>query len=519
MSKKNKYIICALLAGAALMFALGFIVGSRKSEFTVTFDSDGGSHVSLQVISEGDKVTKPTDPTKENYIFLRWEYKSKEYDFSAKVTEDMTLKAIWEEKAEPLFDVEFVVNGVSKVVSLSRITENDLAALGFEEKAGYEIKWYVDDKEYDFNEPVTATMKLTGKYVKTTLFTIKFNSDGGTEVTSQKVKQNEKVIEPELITKHGFIFDGWYLNNTAYDFNTPVTKNITLVAKWKEDTSVKRYEVTFDSDGGSKVDKQRVVENEKAIEPKVPTKEEYKFLGWYLNNKLYDFKSKVTGNITLKAKWEKNVQYTVTFNKDNGTSDEIKKVTSGEKVTRPANPTKTGARFEEWLYNNKAFDFNTPITSDITLVARYTNLQKFTVTFNSNGGTNVTSQSVYDGDKATRPSDPTKDDNDFVEWQLNGSKYDFNKAVTGDITLTAKWTEKSHTYTVIVTRVDNFSPDSRLTVKKDGTAISFMEIKYTDGTHLCSGSKPVVTTADLNGETALLVKINDSKEVRATIVR
>ena len=128
-------------------------------------------------------------------------------------------------------------------------------------------------------------------------------------------------------------------------------------------------------------------------------------------------------------------------------------------------------------------------------------------------------QSVYDGDKATKPSNPTKDDYEFVEWQLNGSKYDFNKAVTGDITLTAKWNEKSHTYTVTLTRVDAFSPDSRLTVKKDGTAISFMEIKYTDGTHLCNGSKPVVTTADLNGETALLVKINDSKEVRATIVR
>ena len=519
MSKKYKYTIIALVAGAILMFGLGFSLGSRKSEYTITFDSDGGTLVSSQKIIEGGKITKPTDPTKESYVFLRWEYENKEYDFTANVTGNMTLKAIWEVKAEPLFDVEFIVNGVSKKVPLSRITENDLMALGFEEKAGYEIKWYVDDKEYDFNEPVTASMTLTGKYVKTTTFTVKFNSDGGTIVETQKVKQNEKATEPTAITKNGFIFNGWYLNNTAYDFNTPVTKNIVLVAKWNEDPSVKRFEVTFDSAGGSKVDKQRVIENEKATEPKVPTYEGYTFLGWYLNEKKYDFKTSVTGNITLRAKWEKVVQYTVTFNKDNGTSNEIQKVTSGEKVSKPNNPTKTGARFEEWLYNNKAFDFNTPITSDITLTARYINLQKFTVTFNSNGGTNVTSQSVYDGDKATKPSNPTKDDNDFVEWQLNGSKYDFNKAVTGDITLTAKWTEKSHTYTVTVTRVDAFSPDSRLTVKKDGTVISFMEIKYTDGTHLCSGSKPVVTTADLNGETALLVKINDSTEVRATIVR
>ena len=521
MNKKSKYIVFALLGCAVLMFGLYFILGSKKNEYKITFNSNGGTDVPSQVVIEGNKVVKPADPTKENYVFFRWEYQNKEYDFNAKVTNEMTLEAIWEEQKieEQFFDIEFIVDGKTKKLSLSKITEKDLEDLGFEAKEGYEIKWYVNDQEYDFTTPLTANMTLTGKYVKVVVYTVKFNSDGGTNVDSQKIKPNEKVVEPEPITKYGFIFDGWYLNNSKYDFTTPVTKNITLVAKWKEDETIKRYEVTFDSDGGTKVDKQRIIEKEVAKEPKAPTKEGYKFLGWYQGDKKYDFKTKVTANITLKAKWEQIIQYTVTFNKDNGTDNDTVKVNAGETVTKPTDPKKEGYKFVEWLYENKGYDFKTPVNGDITLTARYTALAKYTITFDSNGGSNVTSQTVYEGSKATKPSNPTKTDYDFVEWRLNGNKYNFDTAVTGNITLVAEWKEKTYNYTVTLTKVDNFSPDSRLTVKRDGTAISFVEIKYTDGNHLCSGSNPVVTTADLTGETVLLVKLSDTKEVRATIVR
>ena len=75
----------------------------------------------------------------------------------------------------------------------------------------------------------------------------------------------------------------------------------------------------------------------------------------------------------------------------------------------------------------------------------------YTVTFDSNGGSAVTAQSIEAGQKATKPTDPTKDGYDFKGWTLSGSAYDFNTAVNGNITLLATWEQKQvvpTTYTV-----------------------------------------------------------------------
>ena len=63
----------------------------------------------------------------------------------------------------------------------------------------------------------------------------------------------------------------------------------------------------------------------------------------------------------------------------------------------------------------------------------------FTVTFNTDGGSSVTSQSVASGGVATRPAAPTKTDCAFVCWFKDGALYDFASPVNGDIELTAKW--------------------------------------------------------------------------------
>ena len=75
----------------------------------------------------------------------------------------------------------------------------------------------------------------------------------------------------------------------------------------------------------------------------------------------------------------------------------------------------------------------------------------YTVTFDSNGGSAVTAQSIEAGQKAPKPTDPTKDGYDFKGWTLSGSAYDFNTAVNGNITLVATWEQKQvvpTTYTV-----------------------------------------------------------------------
>ena len=105
--------------------------------------------------------------------------------------------------------------------------------------------------------------------------------------------------------------------------------------------------------------------------------------------------------------------------------------------------------------NGSAYDFNSAVNSDITLVATWEQQQVvptvYTVTFDSNGGSAVTAQNIEAGQKATKPADPTKSGYDFKGWTLNGSAYDFNTAVNGDITLVATWEQQQvvpTTYTV-----------------------------------------------------------------------
>ena len=65
--------------------------------YTITFDTDGGSSIDSVVVANNDTLEEPTSPTKEGYTFLYWELDGEEYDFTTKVTSDITLTAVWKE--------------------------------------------------------------------------------------------------------------------------------------------------------------------------------------------------------------------------------------------------------------------------------------------------------------------------------------------------------------------------------------------------------------------------------------
>lgn len=513
MSNKAKIIagVCGIVGIAAIVIVLLF---SGSKTYNVSFDTDGGSHIPMQTVKKGDKVNKPSNPTKEEYSFVRWEYQNKEYDFTSSVENDMTLKAIWEKDVlVPKYKITFNVDGKTKTIEVSETSEINLEDLGFEEKDGYALKWYVNGKEYNFSTPLTSDMSIEGKYEKTTNYTVKFNSNGGTKVNNQTVGSGGKATEPNNVKKEGYLLDGWYLNNKKYDFNTVVTGNITLTAKWSEDPNVKRYEVKFNSDGGSSVSSQRIIENKTATQPKNPTKSGYVFEGWYLNNSKYNFSSKITSNITLVAKWRELQKFTVSFDTDGGSSVASQTITEGSKASKPSNPTKSGYTFKEWQLNNSSYNFNNAVNSNITLKAIWTkDPVKYTVSFNSDGGSSVASQSVVEGGKATKPSNPTKSEHTFKGWQLNGNTYTFNEIVNEDITLKAVWEEIPKTYTFKVSLVDDQSPDRIITVYENGTKINFSSIKV-NGNEICTGSNPTVNKYQIKDE--MTVVLTNGKSVTA----
>ena len=97
------------------------------------------------------------------------------------------------------------------------------------------IKIIATDDYGNTTEPMEAT--LTILEVEGELYTVTFDSEGGSEIRSKKVGENGSVIEPSAPTKEGYTFLGWYLNDEKFDFNTKITSDITLTAKWEKITS------------------------------------------------------------------------------------------------------------------------------------------------------------------------------------------------------------------------------------------------------------------------------------------
>ena len=149
-------------------------------------------------------------------------------------------------------------------------------------------------------------IKTQGRVLVTEVYTVTFDSYGGTPVPpAQEVEYGHTATKPADPTLKGYTFAFWYLgedeqNATAYDFDTPVTENITLTAKW----NINKYTVAFNTDGGTPVPPAQEVEyGLTATEPAAPEKTGYTFDGWYLGDEKYDFSAAVEQNITLTAKW------------------------------------------------------------------------------------------------------------------------------------------------------------------------------------------------------------------------
>ena len=136
--------------------------------------------------------------------------------------------------------------------------------------------------------------------------------------------------------------------------------------------------------------------------------------------------------------------FTVTFDANGGSDIPSQDIVEGKTATEPSDPTKSGMTFSGWFTDadcTKAYDFSTPVTAATTLYAGWLN-NPVKVTFESNGGSAVTPQTVEYNKAATKPADPTKSGMTFTGWFTDADctkAYDFSTPVTADITLYAGW--------------------------------------------------------------------------------
>ena len=136
--------------------------------YTVTFDSAGGSAVKPQTITSGQKATEPeAAPTREGYDFVEWQYKGVKFNFNTEITENITLKAIWEAKE---FTVTFNTDGGS-AVSAQKVKYNGTANEPEDPtKDEYTFKGWFKEKEltnkFVFTTPIKADTTIYAKWVK-----------------------------------------------------------------------------------------------------------------------------------------------------------------------------------------------------------------------------------------------------------------------------------------------------------------------------------------------------------------
>mgnify|MGYP002576659306 CR=1 FL=1 len=307
-------------------------------------------------------------------------------------------------------------------------------------------------------------LKTQGSVHVTEEYTVTFNAYGGFPTPNeQHVKSGEKAVLPAEPTLKGHTFAFWYLgedeeNATAYDFDTPVTGDITLTAKW----NINKYTVTFNSYGGTPVPPAQEVEyGLTAAEPATaPTKTGYTFDGWYLGDEKYDFSDAVEQNITLYANWEKNI-YTVTYT--DGVDGEEVFADQTDRVpfedTTPAfkgTKTRAGYVFAGWKPA-----FSDTVTGNVTYVAQWKDdknnngiaddeEEKYTVTY-TDGVANeeVFADQVY-GDLLSGTATPAFKGNPTRDgYVFDGWKPAFSDTVTGNVTYVAQWTARTDlSYTV-----------------------------------------------------------------------
>lgn len=136
---------------------------------------------------------------------------------------------------------------------------------------------------------------------KVKTYTVSFDTDGAGTIAPVLVKDGETAEEPPEPQKDNWVFKGWFIGETEYDFSSPVKSELTLKAKWNE-----LYTVAFMSDGS--VFKTRTAEKGTAVSMSdVPVKADNIFVYWRESEEeggaQYDLSAPVTDNLTLHAEW------------------------------------------------------------------------------------------------------------------------------------------------------------------------------------------------------------------------
>ena len=366
-----------------------------KATHTVRYVTGTDTTVPNATVNDGDALPLPADPARDGYRFLGWydaETGGNRLDGTNTVTSDVTAYARWE-RIIPTYTLSYDLNGGDGTIAPITLNEGDKVKI-------------------PATDPTRDGHRFLGWFTA---------SDGGDKATA----------------------------------DTVMNGNMTLYAHWER--IIPTYTVTYDVNGGNgSIVPTSVKEGGKVTIPtEKPTKDGYKFLGWFTapdgGDKITS-DTVVNGNMTIHAHWERIIPtYTVSYdvNGDNGSYSPTT-VKEGEKITLPADPTRDGYEFLGWFTAKTGGDkitSDTVATGSMTLYAHWNEIKKsFTLTYDTDGGEHIDPVTLSDGDKLPLPT-PTRRGYTFLGWY--DAKFGGNRlmpdtsTISGDMTAYARWEKDS----------------------------------------------------------------------------
>ena len=208
-----------------------------KDKYTVTFDSDGGSEIGNQEVSDGKKATEPDAPTKTGYTFGGWFVKTTEWNFLAyTVTENVTLKAKWIANE---YTLKFNSNGGNEIADMTVTYDGDYTLPEPTKEHYVFLGWKEGETVYEqsgkWQKTSGATLTAEWDILR---YTITFEN---AEVPPMKVAYNNSTYKLPVPTKENCTFLGWYKDNVKFEGGILLASDITLSAKWQGITDTFEY--------------------------------------------------------------------------------------------------------------------------------------------------------------------------------------------------------------------------------------------------------------------------------------
>ena len=444
--------------------------------YAVTLHANGGTinNGNVTEYTYGVGATLPTDVTRTGYTFKGWYYN--ENLTGSPVTAiggtETGNKEYWAKWEINQYTITVKPENGKADITITQDYGTPITAPADPTREGYTFKGW--DKEIPKTMPAeNMTVKAQWEINQ---YTISFDTNGGSEIAPITQDYGTKITAPADPTRKGYTFKGW-------DKEIPKTmpaENMTVKAQWE----INRYTITFDTAGGSEIAPITQDYGTNITAPANPTRKGYTFKGW--DKEIPE--TMPAENITVKAQWEIN-QYTIAFDTNGGS--EIAPITQdyGTEITAPDNPTRKGYTFIGW-------DTEIPKTvpaENMTVTAQW-KINRYTITFDTAGGSDIAPITQDYGTNITSPADPTREGYTFIGW---------DKAIpttmpAENITVTAQWK-------------DSEKPTGEIKINENSWKAFLNNITF--GLFFKDTQTVTINAADNSGETVTVEYLLSDKEL------